>query len=245
MLKAQSLLSRQTALQLLNELASSPVDFTLYTKAGIAPAEIEKELGKLLDRGSIFDEIVERMARSATGSVLFYARGNATVIWPPFPLYESALLRDYEPGRLRGILESNPLLALVIVRLGRYAVGLCRGEEIVAAQAGTGLVHARHHKGGSSANRYARHREKQMEYFFTRVEQHSREVLAEHIRQIDYVFYGGARDTLLRLWHQCSFFRELEDRTVDRLLSLREPRRSNLQEAVTEAYSSRVFELVE
>ena len=245
MLKAQTLLSRQATLRLLDELASDPVDFTLCIKTDTSAGEIEKELGSALDRGNIFDEIVEMAARSTTGSAVFYVRGNARVVWPPFPLSDTALVKGYEAGCLKKLLEGDPLLGLVIVRLGRYAVGLSRGEEIIAARAGTGLVHGRHHKGGSSSNRYARHREKQMEYFFTRVEQHSREVLEEYIKQIDYVFYGGARDTLLRLWRQCVFFRELQGRTVHRLLSLREPRRSTLQDAVSEAYSSRVFELTE
>lgn len=238
-------MTRSRMLDLLRRGIVDHAVFTLYIKTGTTPAAIEKELGRVLDRGSIFDEIVEKAARSTTGSVVFYSGGKARVVWPPFPLHEGVLVKGYDAGHLQRLLEGNPLVALVIVRLGSYAVGLCQGEEIIAARAGTGLVHARHHKGGSSANRYARHREKQMEYFFTRVEQHSRELLADYISRIDYVFYGGARDTLLRLWRQCGFFGELQDRTVDRLLSLREPRRSTLQEAVTEAFSSRVFELVE
>lgn len=245
MLKSQSLLPRRRMLQLLDETGRQPVDFTLYIKAGTTAGEMEKELAKALDRGMVFDEIVEKAALSATGAVIFYGRGRALVIWPPFPLKESGLSGGYDGERLKKEIEREPLIGLVLVRLGQYAVGIFRGEEMVEGKAGTGLVHARHHKGGSSANRFARHREKQMEYFFTRVEQHSRELLEGHIREIDYFFYGGTRDTLHRLWRQCLFFKKLEDKKVDRLLSLREPRRSNLRDAATEALSSRVFELIE
>jgi hypothetical protein len=38
-----------------------------------------------------------------------------------------------------------------------------------------------------------------MEYFFTRIEGHAKEVLGPHAGDIDYVLYGGTRDTLLKM----------------------------------------------
>jgi len=245
MFKSQSLLPRARMLRMLEQIGAGPVDFTLYIKAGMGEEEIGKELGSVLDRGQVLDDIVEKSARSTTGAAVFYGRGIARVVLPPFPFHESGLSKGYDGGRLKQVLESDLLLGLVMVRLGQYAIGLFRGEELVEGKAGTGLVHARHHKGGSSANRFARHREKQMEYFFTRVELHSREILEKHIREIDYVFYGGARDTLFKLWRQCNFYQKLEGKKVDRLLALREPRRSNFNEAIAEAYRSNVWEISE
>ena len=239
------MLTRRRMLSLLDEIAAGPLDFTLYIKAGTVKGEIEKDLVKVLDRGVAFDEIVDKMAQSTTGAAVFYTGGRSLVIWPPLPWQESGLTRGYDGERLKKELQKDPLVGLILVRLGHYAIGLFRGEDLIEGKAGTGLVHARHHKGGSSANRFARHREKQMEYFFTRIEQHSRELLEGRLKEIDYIIYGGARDTLLRLWRQCGFYRKLQDKTVDRLLSLREPRRSNLSEAAAEAFSCRVFELIE
>jgi len=159
-----------------------------------------------------------------------------------FPYAETALYRSYEPGPLKSMLEKDWKLALILVRLGQWAIGIFEGEKLLDGQAGTGLVHARHHKGGSSANRFARHREKQMEYFFTRIEGHAREVIEPHFKQLDHILYGGARDTLLRMQKQCHFFESLEGRVVNRLLDVREPRRSSLEEAVQRAFTSTVFE---
>lgn len=245
MIKHQSLVPRSRMLRLLEEIGHSPVDFTLYIKGKTGKSEIEKELAGVLDRGQIFDELVEKSFQSTTGAVILYGSGRAHVIWPPYPLEDSKRVKGYDVAMYKQLLERDLLLGLVMVRLGHYAVGVFKGETLVEGKAGTGLVHARHHKGGSSANRFARHREKQMEYFFTRIEQHSREILEKYLKEFDYIFYGGARDTLLKLWSQCDFFKRLEGKTVDRLLSLREPRRSNFNEAINEAYSSRIFELVE
>jgi peptide subunit release factor 1 (eRF1) len=196
MLIQQSLLPRSRMPHLLAEISNNPVDFTLYIKSGTSKGDIEKELARKLDRGQIFDELVEKAAQSPTGAVIFYGRGSAYIIHPPFPSQEKDLSMGYEAGRFEKMLQRELLLGLVLVRLGHYAIGVFKGEKLVEGKAGTGLVHARHHKGGSSANRFARHREKQMEYFFTRVELHSREILEKYIRDMDYVLYGGTRDTL-------------------------------------------------
>ncbi len=102
------------------------------------------------------------------------------------------MYRSYEPGPLKSMLEKDWKLALILVRLGQWAIGIFEGEKLLDGQAGTGLVHARHHKGGSSANRFARHREKQMEYFFTRIEGHARELLEPHLRSST-IFSTAAR----------------------------------------------------
>jgi peptide subunit release factor 1 (eRF1) len=140
------------------------------------------------------------------------------------------------------MLEKDWKLGLILVRLGQWVIGILEGEKLLEGKAGTGLVHARHKKGGSSANRFARHRLKQVEYFFTRVEGHAREIIEPRFKELDYIVYGGTRDTLLLLWKQCAFFGKLESKVVDRLISVREPRRSSLEEAVNQAFSSTVFE---
>ena len=218
------------------------VAFTLYIRPQTGRAEIEKMLTQVLDRGEMLDVLAEKAFKSPTGSVILYQGESGRVIWPPFPNTQTVLYRSYEPGPLKSMLEKDWKLALILVRLGQWAIGIFEGEKLLDGQAGTGLVHARHHKGGSSANRFARHREKQMEYFFTRIEGHAREVIEPHFKQLDHILYGGARDTLLRMQKQCHFFESLEGRVVNRLLDVREPRRSSLEEAVQRAFTSTVFE---
>jgi peptide subunit release factor 1 (eRF1) len=230
---------------LLAEIGKGPVDFTLYIKSGSSKTEVEKELARKLDRGEMLDELVEKAAQSAVGAVIFYGQGKAYIVQPPFPLQEDDLLTGYDPEPLQQMLKRNLLLGLVLVRLGHYAVGVFKGDKLVEGKAGTGLVHARHHKGGSSANRFARHREKQMEYFFTRVELHSREILEKYIKDMDYVVYGGTRDTLQKMWKQCDFFKRLQGKTLDRLIAVREPKRSTFDDAVAEAYASKIWAIAE
>ena len=112
----------------------------------------------------------------------------------------------------------------------------------MTSKVGTGLVHARHRQGGSSSHRFERHRLKQMETFFTNVCEHAREQLEPYSRQLEYLVYGGTRQTLLDFRKQCHFLRQFDTRTLDVLLNIREPKRAGIEEAVQEAWSSRVIE---
>ena len=58
-------------------------------------------------------------------------------------------------------LGAEPTVAVVLVRLGGYAVGVFEGEQLVASKVGSRFVKGRHKKGGSSANRFRRRREEQ------------------------------------------------------------------------------------
>ena len=107
---------------------------------------------------------------------------------------------------------------------------------------GTGLVHGRHKKGGSSAHRFERHRDKQIEYFLTRVCQRAREHLEPHVKSLNYLVYGGARTTIQLLQKQCSFIGKLDTPSLPPLLDLPEPRQAVLEGAVRRLWSSIVFE---
>ncbi len=179
----QSVLTRAGALRWLSLRYKDNVAFSLYVRPLTGRAEIEKLLAQVLDRGEMLDALAEKAAKSPTGSVIFYLMDRGCVVRPPFPLTETVLYRGFEPGPLKSMLEKDWKLGLILIRLGQWAIGIFEGEKLLEGKAGTGLVHARHHKGGSSANRFARHREKQMEYFFTRIEGHAREIIEPYFKE--------------------------------------------------------------
>ena len=150
--------------------------------------------------------------------------------------------RTCEIEPIRSILHQELLIGLVMIRLGEYGIGVLQGEKLVAVKTGTGLVHARHRQGGSSSNRFRRHREKQMETFFTRVCEHTREQLEPYTRKLNYVLYGGTKETVLDFRKQCRFLHEFDKVTLDRLLNVREPKQSGLVEGIHEAWSSKVIQ---
>jgi len=119
---------------------------------------------------------------------------------------------------------------------------ICRGTKLIDSKTGTGLVHARHKKGGSSQARFARHREKQIESFLDRVCGHVREYVEPHARALDFLVYGGARTTILSLRKRCPFLGQFEDRILRMLLDIPEPRKAVLGKAVGTLWSTDIIE---
>jgi peptide subunit release factor 1 (eRF1) len=238
-------LARNRMLRLLDELeAAEGLATSLYIPHDLPLPEVEKTLRAPLGPGveEALSDIDEALARSKTGAVIFWGEQGKYLVLPPFPLKERLFSSGYDVEPLRALLRQELKVALILLRLDAYAVGVFQGEKLVSSKVGTGLVHSRHRQGGSSAHRFERHREKQMEYFFTRVCGHVREHLEPHLQQVDYVIYGGECHTLLSFRKQCEFLQQLDDRVLSTMLNVREPKQATLEAALTQAWSSEVIE---
>ena len=80
---------------------------------------------------------------------------------PPFGLEHEGEYDVVRAGPLLDALDVEPRVAVLLVRMGGYAVGVFEGERLVASKVGTRFVKGRHKKGGSSANRFRRRRGEQ------------------------------------------------------------------------------------
>lgn len=230
-------------LRLLEELeADATAVASLYVPAGTSRTNIEEMTKTVLDVGTVPEDLPGLIEESQTGGVVFWGPRHRYLVLPPFPLTERSVSTACEIEPLHSLICQELLLGLVMVRLGEYGIGVFQGEKSLSSKVGTGLVHSRHRQGGSSANRFRRHREKQMEAFFTRVCQHAREQLEPYVRRLDYVLYGGTRETVSDFRKQCHFLQEFDKLTLDRLLNIREPKKSGLAGGIQEAWSSRVIQ---
>ncbi len=187
-------------------------------------------------------DITTAISKSKTGAAVFWGEQRKYLIVPPFPSTENLILQGYDSEPLRSLLNQDRTIALVLVRLGAYAIGVFHSHKLLASKVGTGLVHARHKKGGSSQHRYERHRDKQIEMFFTRVCAHVQEKLEPYRQQINYLFYGGEGFTIRSFREQCRYLNKLDSRTMERLLNIREPKQASLEAAIDDAWSSQVIQ---
>lgn len=234
-------LKKRPLLHLLDELeAASEPSVSVYLPEGLPSPEIEKTLGVVLNKEQVLPDIASEIARSTTGAVLFWGEHYKYLVLPPFPTTEKLISQGYDVELLRSIMSRDLTIALVLVRLGAYAIGVFHDEKLVSSKVGTGLVHARHKKGGSSAHRFERHRDKQIEFFFTRVCAHVREKLEPYLPQLDYLYYGGESFTIRSFREQCQFLKKLDARTMEALLNIREPKQASLEAAIDEAWLSKV-----
>jgi len=215
---------------------------SLYFPQGTPPARVENLLGKVFAETAMPPGIAEVIAGSGMGAALFSSLQRTYLVLPPFPIAEEYITDGYDVELLHTLLSHDFLIAVVLVRLGAYSLGICRGTELIDSKTGTGLVHARHKKGGSSQARFARHREKQIESFLDRVCGHVREHVEPHVRSLDFLVYGGARTTILSLRKRCPFLGQFEDRILRMLLDIPEPRKAVLEKAVGTLWSTDIIE---
>jgi peptide subunit release factor 1 (eRF1) len=236
-------LGRWKMLEFLDELAlTEGKAVSLYLPQGATEDRVEGLLRKVFATSAIPPNVAGVIANSQMGAALFYSPPRIHLVLPPFPIVEEYMTNGYDTEPLRSLLSHDLVIALVLVRLGSYSVGICRGTGLIDSKTGTGLVHARHKKGGSSQARFARHREKQIEQFLERVCSHVREHIEPHTRSLDYLVYGGARTTILLLRKQCPFLNQFDDRILRMLLDIPEPRKAVLEKAVGTVWSTDIIE---
>jgi len=238
------ILSRAKVQAFLAELANTTINeaCSFYLPPGLSPAEVENTLKVAPDPPGIAQEVVALYGGSKTGAAFFWSPEMSYLVLPPFPIAARASVSGFSVEPLQSLLKRNYRIALILVRLGAYAIGICDGENLMISKVGTGLVHGRHKKGGSSAHRFERHRDKQIEYFLTRVCQRAREHLEPQSKELDYVVYGGAWTTIRLLQKQCHFLEQLDVLTLPPLLDIPDPRQAVLVTAISRIWSSTVME---
>jgi len=235
-------LRRSRMLDFLNEIERTPDlgAISVYMPPGLSTPEIEDLLHKS-GINSIPDELGHLVSSAKTGSVLFWGNIRKCLVLPPFPLGERIIFSEYVAEPLSMMIGKEFMIGLVLLHLGSYAVGICQGEKLISSKVGTGLVHGRHKKGGSSQQRFQRRRENQVRDFLDRVCLHTREQLEPHAQLVNYIAYGGPRQTVLLLQKRCPFLQSLEDRALP-LLDVPSLHQRVLETAVGRIWSSCIID---
>ncbi|MFC2011106.1 Vms1/Ankzf1 family peptidyl-tRNA hydrolase [Chloroflexota bacterium] len=233
---------RSKMLEFLDEIEQTPdpAAISSYIPPGFSVSNIESLLQKDGSQ-SAPDELCQLVSNSKNGAILFYGAMRKHLVLPPFPLSENTTFSGYVTEPLRLLLTNDYLIGLVLVHLGSYAVGIYHGEKLISSKVGTGLVHGRHKKGGSSQQRFQRRRENQVREFLDRVCLHVREQLEPHAQLVNYIAYGGPRQTVLLLQKRCPLLRSFEKRVLP-LLDVPSPRQRTLETAISRIWSSCIID---
>jgi hypothetical protein len=240
------ILNRRDTLAYLESLAGQPgkaAAFCLPPNLGREEARGVCKLGEIPP--DIHPHVIKLAAASKTGCYIFWSAAQKCLVVPPFPATEKPTVQPLDMALIRSQLQKEMVIGLVLVRLGSYAVGVSRGEKLIASKVGTGLVHGRHRQGGSSSHRFERHRDKQIETFLNRVCEHVQETIGPYVKQLDYIVYGGARDTIQLAIKYCPMLMKLATPVLPPLLDIPDPRQAVLDNAVARVWSSTVVEFKE
>lgn len=228
----------ETAARYTSTLYMTPetCEAALEDRRGIAPSPEQIDLA----------EVVETARPGDTGLCLFEGPEGALAVLPPFPITSDDEARGFEPGPLLDLVARDRTVLVVLVRLGRYSVGLLHGDEVVASKSGTRHVKNRHRAGGSSQRRFMRSRERLMREFFDATCGFARAMLEanpEAARAVEYVIYGGEAGTVRGLRERCDLIERLEAPALARLLPIDRPGHKPMQGIGAEVYASATLTL--
>ena len=185
-------------------------------------------------------EALAEVGSSDTGVAVFAAPERVVAVQPPFPLTVDVRAAGVESKPILDVLDSEPVVGIVLLRLGRYAIAVVRGNRLLATKTDTRYVKNRHRKGGSSQRRFERSRERLVRELYDTTCHMTRNVFEPHLRDIDYVMLGGERGTLNGFVKRCRLMQDLEQKTLSRLLSMDRPNQKALESISYEVWKSRV-----
>jgi hypothetical protein len=163
------------------------------------------------------------------------------VVRPPFGLVHEG---EYETVRLEPLFEAlaaDRVVAALLVRLGGYAVGVFKGERLVASKVGSRFVKGRHKKGGSSANRFRRRREEQVRALIEEAAEVASQVLEPWRGRIEFTALGGDRAAVAQVLEaRPQQLGWLAERALPRFFTVRDPRQRELERLPYDLYAAEV-----
>lgn len=229
--------SRTRVLRLLDDLDRTPPERQGETLA--LPA------GTLLPPGALSEcpqreLLAEHAGRAETGTFVYAGWDLGLIIAPPYPVTEQFRVAGYRTQPLRALLQQPYRMAVVLLRLGGYAVGVYEGDRLVDARNDSRFVKNRHRKGGQSQRRFDRIREKQVHELFEHLCEDARMRLEPYTDTLDFLVYGGDRHTVQSFLKECRYLREHPCPVLPRFLTVPEPRHKTLERLPILLSTSRV-----
>jgi hypothetical protein len=176
------------------------------------------------------------------GSARIELDESALTVTPPFGLDHVGSYELVRAGPLLEALEREPTVAVVLVRLGGFAVGVFEGERLVASKVGSRFVKGRHKKGGSSANRFRRRREEQERELIDAAAGEAARVLGPWRDRVEHVALGGDRSAVSRVLASRADLGWLEPLALERFFDVPEPRLRVLEALPYQLYAAKVVE---
>ena len=217
--------------------------FTLYVPPGhftVLQSGDEQLSPQVKQRVADVVGLVPEVASWEAGAGLFTAAERQVIVLPPFPLTTYRLSTGWDVAPLVELLQRQYTIGVVLLRLGRFAIGVFRGPQLVASKVDTRYVKGRHRAGGSSQRRFERIRDKQVREMYDKTCAVAQERFASFEGEMEFLSLGGERYTLLGFWERCPYLQHLGLPILPRTLDVRVPNRAALDQVCSTIYESLV-----
>src|SRR5438105_11487733 len=162
------------------------------------------------------------------GSARIELPEEGLTVRPPFGLAHEGSYETVELAPLFEALSEDRVVAVLLVRLGGFAVGVFEGERLVASKVGSRFVKGRHKKGGSSANRFRRRRDEQARALIEEAAEVAERVLEPWRDRVEFAALGGDRAAIDRVLATSAELAWLAERALPRFFVVPDPRQAVL-----------------
>ena len=234
-------LSKRGALALLDDLESQDRHAAIFISADTLAAGDWLHLTPESEpERSLAAEAARAAGDGDAGLAIFAASDGAVSIRPPLPIAADSASASADVRPLRALLESEPVIGVVMLRLGRYAVCVLRGERVVASKTDSRYMKNRHRAGGQSQRRFERSRERLIRELYDKTCEVARGAFAPYAGEMDYVALGGERGVLDGFLKRCRLTRDLKAKTLRRRIDVRQPNQRAIEQAAREVWKSDV-----
>ncbi|MDQ3066586.1 MAG: hypothetical protein M3R12_05465 [Actinomycetota bacterium] len=176
------------------------------------------------------------------GQVRMELEDTVLTVTPPFGLEHEGEYPVVRAEPVLAALAAEPRVAVLLVRMGGYAVGVFEAETLVASKVGTRFVKGRHKKGGSSANRFRRRRGEQERELVDAAASEAARVLGPWHERVERVALGGDRSAVLRVLESRPDLAWLQPLALERFFDVPEPRQRVLEALPYQLYAAKVVE---
>ncbi len=156
---------------------------------------------------------------------------------PTFGLRHEGTYETVHVAPLLEAIAADQLVAVFLVRLGGYAVGVLDGERLVASKVGSRFVKNRHKKGGSSSNRFRRRRDEQAKALVEEAAEVAATVLTPWRERAEFTALGGDRHAVDAALATRADLTWLRERAIPRFLDVPEPRQRTLEALSYDLYA--------
>ncbi len=162
---------------------------------------------------------------------------------PPFPITDASESNSFE--YLRSFDSKPHTIAIILLRLGHWAVAIAEDGKLVVTKTGSRYVKNQHRKGGQSSNRFRRGREKWIRELFDQAGEFASARFRDYPGHLEFLKLGGDRVVLSQFLKRIKLPDGLGDRALPNRVAVDQPGRKALDDAVRDSWSYRVFEFGE
>lgn len=198
---------------------------TLY----IRPESLESVLPRSEISEPMMRSILQESGSSITGLVVYRMKEEVVVVEPPFRVVKDSLVTAEDAVILKDIFDDTRCVGVVLLRLGRYAVGVLRGEVLMASKTDRRYVKNRHRAGGSSQRRFERSRQRLIRELYDKVCLVTSETFRPYESLMSNIFFGGEKQTIRGFQNRCETITRMRSEFNPRILRVDVPNQKALE----------------